>query len=300
MPAIPQNRTSNVKKNNYKPVRGLRKWITARRKRPQGSNTIIHQQSDTMETHAHHLHKAPGEKIWHYVFEFLMLFLAITLGFFVENQREHFIEHRKAKEYAQSLFDDLKVDTLVLQRTIDEKMWILSKYDSVQQVLLSPDLRKEHNELIYYVESYLSWNDVFSTQDVTYRQLLSSGNFRYIKNSALYKKISDYYNLVNRYSASEPGFGYLKRDDLRALEAKLFNVEQLASLQNSEALNFYNLVNRPSRKFDPVKDDPESLRLLYLKVAEAKTQTSSTMLLTWLKAAAVELLNDLQKEYHLE
>lgn len=272
----------------------------SKKSRLPGRNIFTNPKTDTMETHAHHLHKAPGEKIWHYVFEFLMLFLAITLGFFVENQREHFIEHRKAKEYAQSLFDDLKVDTLVLQRTIDEKMWMLAKYDSVQQILLSPALRKEHNELIYYVEGYLSWNDVFSTQDVTYSQLLSSGNFRYIKNSTLYKKISDYYNLVNRYSASEPGFGYMKRDDLRALEAKLFNVEQLASLQNSEAQNFYNLVNRPSREFDMVKDDPESLRLLYLKVSEAKAQTSSTMLLTWLKAAAVELLNDLKNEYHLE
>lgn len=284
----------------HKPATGSLKWLVSKKKPSVRSFISANPQTIAMETHAHHLHKAPGEKIWHYVFEFLMLFLAITLGFFVENQREHFIEHRKAKEYAQSLFDDLKVDTLVLQRTIDEKLWIWSKYDSVQKILLSPTLRKEHNELIYYVEGYLSWNDVFSSQDVTYSQLLSSGNFRYIRNDTLYKKISDYYNLVARYSEAEPGFGYIKRDDLRELEARLFNVEELASLQNSEGYNFYNLVNRPTRKFEPIKDDNESLRLLYLKVTEAKTQTSASMLLSWLKAAAVELLNDLQKEYKLE
>ena len=32
--------------------------------------------------------------------EFLMLFLAVTLGFFVENQREHYIEHVRAKEFS--------------------------------------------------------------------------------------------------------------------------------------------------------------------------------------------------------
>jgi len=51
-----------------------------------------------METHAHHLHKAPGTKIWHYFFEFLMLFLAISLGFFVENKRELYTEHHREKQ----------------------------------------------------------------------------------------------------------------------------------------------------------------------------------------------------------
>ena len=31
-------------------------------------------QTENMETHAHHLHKAPGKKLWHYLFEFLMCF----------------------------------------------------------------------------------------------------------------------------------------------------------------------------------------------------------------------------------
>ena len=31
-------------------------------------------QPENMETHAHHLHKAPGKKLWHYLFEFLMCF----------------------------------------------------------------------------------------------------------------------------------------------------------------------------------------------------------------------------------
>ncbi|MCX6221180.1 MAG: hypothetical protein NTZ69_09330 [Bacteroidia bacterium] len=34
-------------------------------------------QTENMETHAHHLHKVPGNKFWHYFYEFLMLFLAV-------------------------------------------------------------------------------------------------------------------------------------------------------------------------------------------------------------------------------
>ncbi len=42
-----------------------------------------------MDTHAHHLHHAPGKRIWHYFYEFLMLFLAVFCGFLAENFREH-------------------------------------------------------------------------------------------------------------------------------------------------------------------------------------------------------------------
>ena len=67
-----------------------------------------------METHAHHLHNAPGKNFWHYFFEFLMLFLAVTLGFFVENEREHLIEHKREKILIKEMLEDLRKDTAYL------------------------------------------------------------------------------------------------------------------------------------------------------------------------------------------
>jgi hypothetical protein len=64
-----------------------------------------------METHAHHLHKAPGKKWTHYLFEFLMLFLAVFCGFLAENFREHVVEKERAKQYIKSFYEDLKTDT---------------------------------------------------------------------------------------------------------------------------------------------------------------------------------------------
>jgi len=56
-----------------------------------------------MEVHAH---SHTSRKKWtHYFWEFFMLFLAVTLGFLVENQREHYIEHKREKEYARLLYD---------------------------------------------------------------------------------------------------------------------------------------------------------------------------------------------------
>jgi hypothetical protein len=45
-----------------------------------------------MEVHAHT--HTPRKKWTHYFWEFFMLFLAVTLGFLVENWREHFVEKK--------------------------------------------------------------------------------------------------------------------------------------------------------------------------------------------------------------
>ena len=81
-----------------------------------------------MEVHAHT--HTPRKKWTHYFWEFLMLFLAVTLGFFVENQREHYVEHQRAKIYATNLCEELKKDTARLNSVVAGIMklqvnWIL-------------------------------------------------------------------------------------------------------------------------------------------------------------------------------
>ncbi|MBM3415948.1 MAG: hypothetical protein FJY20_05780 [Bacteroidetes bacterium] len=62
-----------------------------------------------MEVHAHT--HTPQKRWTHYFWEFLMLFVAVTLGFFVENKREHYIENKREKIYIKQLVQDLKTDT---------------------------------------------------------------------------------------------------------------------------------------------------------------------------------------------
>src|SRR6266550_7945945 len=73
-----------------------------------------------MEVH-HHPH-TERKKWTHYFWEFFMLFLAVTLGFFVENQREHMVEKRKEKQIISALYADLKKDTDNLNDIIDRYM----------------------------------------------------------------------------------------------------------------------------------------------------------------------------------
>jgi hypothetical protein len=54
-----------------------------------------------MEVHHHSHHES--KKWTNYLWEFLMLFLAVFCGFLAENQREHNVETHRAREYAKGL-----------------------------------------------------------------------------------------------------------------------------------------------------------------------------------------------------
>ena len=62
-----------------------------------------------MEVHHPH-HSSHIKKFKEYVLEFLMLFIAISLGFFAENIREHKVEKEREIKFLQNIHFDLKND----------------------------------------------------------------------------------------------------------------------------------------------------------------------------------------------
>ena len=61
-----------------------------------------------------------------------MLFLAVTLGFFVENQREHYLEHQRERQFMRTMIKDLEQDLvnadLNIKRRIETIDWCNSMY----------------------------------------------------------------------------------------------------------------------------------------------------------------------------
>src|SRR5215204_177352 len=114
-----------------------------------------------MEVH-HHPHTS--RKKWtHYLWEFLMLFLAVFCGFLAENQREHYVEHHRAKAYAQSLFNDLQNDTGELRLAAWYENTTVAMIDSLVDFISSKNPSKKSGQLYYYMRlagwSYaVDWN----------------------------------------------------------------------------------------------------------------------------------------------
>src|SRR5215831_13584391 len=101
-----------------------------------------------MEVHTHS--HTERKKFKHYFWEFFMLFLAVTLGFLVENQREQIVEHHREKRYMQNLLQDLSRDTAAmrLQSLFQKRAVVFS--DSLVDALNNTDRNNYLNNIYYY------------------------------------------------------------------------------------------------------------------------------------------------------
>jgi hypothetical protein len=131
-----------------------------------------------MEVHAHT--HSPRKKWTHYFWEFLMLFLAVTLGFFVENQREHFVEHRREKQYVRSFLGDLKSDLAQLDSLVKQRVKRKKDIDSLSIILSASD-PDVYAKQLYYFSRPLTIAYQFFRNERTIHQLKNGGNLRLIR-----------------------------------------------------------------------------------------------------------------------
>src|SRR5436190_24286711 len=72
-------------------------------------NITGNQETENMEVHHHP--NVEKKNFKEYLLEGLMMFLAVTMGFFAENIRENISDREKEKDLMQSLIMDLKEDS---------------------------------------------------------------------------------------------------------------------------------------------------------------------------------------------
>ena len=99
-----------------------------------------------MEVH-HHPH-VEKKNFKEYFLEFLMIFLAVTMGFIAENVRERIAEHKNAGILAESLFEDIKKDTASLHFEISFSDKKINAADRLIAILHTP--RSQWNDTNFY------------------------------------------------------------------------------------------------------------------------------------------------------
>jgi len=144
-----------------------------------------------MEVHAHT--HTPRKKWTHYLWEFLMLFLAVFCGFLAENQREHIVEHQREKKYMQSLASDLAADTLRLNNILQQRLSRTKMLDSFVVLMNNPGAASNSRYLYYYNSlATRGWSFRFTPVDGTMQQLKNAGNLRLIQKSVVSDSIIAY------------------------------------------------------------------------------------------------------------
>jgi hypothetical protein len=146
-----------------------------------------------METHAHHLHKAPGNKFWHYFFEFFMLFLAVFCGFLAENVREHKVENDRAKELAKSFYHELKSDSATAVLKVTNRLRQENALKYLMKYYKDSSLTHVPKAFAINFEYGINFRtpSVFEPSTIILEQLKNSGSLRYFKNEELQKLVGD-------------------------------------------------------------------------------------------------------------
>ena len=147
-----------------------------------------------MEVHAH---SHTARKKWtHYLWEFLMLFLAVFCGFLAEYQLEHKIEKERGKQYLHSLYIDLQTDIEQCNISISEltkQTTVLSYMNDCFNSLLKD--KKATNCLRDIIINSKGFKDFIYT-DRTIQQLKNAGGLRLIQNKELADSIIAYDAMV--------------------------------------------------------------------------------------------------------
>jgi hypothetical protein len=148
-----------------------------------------------MEVHTHtHTER---KKFTHYLWEFLMLFLAVFCGFLAENQREHIVEKWREKQFMVSLVKDLELDTSQLNRIQKFRQNSLAEMDSLA-VFFSTTHSKAIPLKIYTQIRLLLGSMYFFQNSGTLDQLKNSGGLRLVHNRSIVDSIEAYDQQIRR------------------------------------------------------------------------------------------------------
>lgn len=246
-----------------------------------------------MEVHAH---SHSGKKNWtEYFWEFLMLFLAVFAGFLAENQREHFVEHKREKQYIHTLISDVKTDTANITGMLH---WFNRIQKSCDTVLDNFDSFSKN----YIIRTAINYNNVingfpdFIYTDRTMQQLKNSGGMRLIRNIGATDSIIAYDAAVRDILIEETGISSYW-DQLNDLTNKMVSYKKGASTFKiktpieieKEKTNFW------------IKQDSEEFEYLYnLFYKYRGTVRSYSIYLAQLKKQGTRLIDFLQKEYNMK
>ena len=123
-----------------------------------------------------------------YAVEFLMLFTAVTLGFFAENIREHQEEKAKEIQFLQNVHYDLERDYTDAQLVIDFNLEKQKLADSVVHEFKSGRYLKEPADMYYFLKG-LSIRKMFEHSSSGFAQLKNAGGLRMIEDKSIIKQI---------------------------------------------------------------------------------------------------------------
>lgn len=212
----------------------------------------------------HHPHHIGHKKKWNeYIIEFIMLFVAVSLGFFAENLREQQVEKHREISYLQNVHEDLQLDMKSIDTVIKSNDARLITLDSLFSKLKDESIT---NEDVYYYVRNLALRSTFESSHVGFDQIKSAGGLRMIKNKEITLGIQQYEKTLSSIEKLEE-----LRD--RTLEqgrfkmSRVLNAKVLYDMAVNQAPGGIIRFPKPAHADDVLHKDKEALNELLNLVA---------------------------------
>jgi hypothetical protein len=267
-------------------------------------STINYQPSTKeMEVH-HHPQLAHKPKPWkEYFLEFLMIFLAVTMGFFAESLREHIGDKSKEREYMSSLVEELKYDTAEYNTVIKKIYYLRPLLDSLFMNV------QEARRFNFILQG--KWNTPVNETRIGYvptlqtiQQLKNSGNLRLIRDKLIVNKMLEYATFAQDRMQSEAIATeaavekiFAKEDDM-CNEAE-FNKKTDQNMQDHAAQ--YNMENGSFYDMPLIVKDPVRLNEFANSFINYKSRNwGHFTIINQAKKTASDLIKLINNEYHFD
>jgi hypothetical protein len=244
-----------------------------------------------MEVHAH---SHTERKKWtHYLWEFLMLFLAVFCGFLAEYQLEHVIENNREKQFIRSFIEDLKTDTVAIRQNIIFRQNKMKAMDTLMLLLNSQQVKGNENDLYYLGRSFVR-GVRFQSNDRTITQLKNSGSLRLIRNERAADSMISYQKLVE-YIYYNQEDDRIERREADPLLSHIFNPFVFDKMVSIDGIN-RPTDNPPLRSYDKNLHFDLAYYVHQLKGSNFMIEVR----LKLLNEKAINMITFLEKEYRLK
>ena len=245
----------------------------------------------------HHHPQVEKKSFKEYFLEFLMIFLAVTLGFFAENIRESIKDKKQLHEYIESMVNDLQSDTSLYHSAVEYNLSKCRIISSIIQTLSDNDNSSNNGHLYLLVRQLTMGTFVISTTPKTFDQMKSSGGLRLISKQSVNDSIGSYYQWTQRFDYWSD-FQQHRLNEVISINDKVFDAKVLFSiLKKMEDHSAFMPANNPKIiSHDPVSINAVIMRYQYyygfLQLMNERSMSAS--------AQASRLIALLKNEYHLK
>lgn len=257
-----------------------------------------------MEVH-HHSHGSHGKKTWkEYFWEFLMLFLAVSLGFYAENLREGIVHKKEVKTQLHSMLSDLQSDISLFDSVTDRNSYGAQMADSLVEMLHS-DITNTSG--IYFAARTVTANlGYYYTNSKSFEQLKTAGLLRYIKDKELLDSIGAYY-VSFQWLANQIDLLRLKMDEIHKGNARLFDSYVFQQMISSKIIGASSLggqktvISKPAINPHLLSTDAKDINIVSLNYHYySSTIKFYTRMGNTLQTRAKVLIEAIKNEYHFD